>query len=379
MHSPHATRRPAAFTVVELLVVLAIVGVLAAILLPALQSARESARRTACQNHLRQLGLALLNHHDARQAFPPGWQGYESTRHEVSVGPGWSWVAHSLPYLEQRSLADQLDLSRSILDPRNDLARQTSLAGLRCPSAAGPAFFELKPAGSGSLGQFPTANYVANFGATRPQHCEALAGLGRQCTGEPYGGVFFHNSRVRLAEITDGTSVTILAGERKSDTEAEQSPVATWVGATWEAEGSFARVLGSAFHTWVSQRRSGTRVLQFTDYSSEHPGGTYFVYADGHVALVSRQIDHLAFVDLATREETYANLNGASDPPTPSGAIADASPPTSDPPSTAPTANPPAPTSLTPATGGTTMVYVGSGGCPCCRQIDYTRPVYLSP
>ena len=100
------TKRHRGFTLVELLVVIAIIGVLVALLLPAVQAAREAARRTECQNHLKQMGVALQNYHDSIKRFPSGgtvpWPGLvNSTTH--ALGPGGCWMFLILPFMEQQA------------------------------------------------------------------------------------------------------------------------------------------------------------------------------------------------------------------------------------------------------------------------------------
>lgn len=96
-----------ALTLVEILVVLAIVGVLASLLLPAVQQAREAARRATCQSHLRQLGLALHHFHDSRQVLPPsGWTIASSAN---PAGKFVGWRALILPHLEQAGLQELYD------------------------------------------------------------------------------------------------------------------------------------------------------------------------------------------------------------------------------------------------------------------------------
>ena len=94
------------FTLVELLTVIAIIGVLVGLLLPAVQTAREAARRSSCSNNLKQLGLGLLNHVDAKRVFPMGAQTWldsaEPTVNGVRYGGRrWSWFVYVLPYVEE--------------------------------------------------------------------------------------------------------------------------------------------------------------------------------------------------------------------------------------------------------------------------------------
>ncbi len=132
-----------AFTLVELLVVIAIVGILIGMLLPAVQAAREAARRIQCANHLKQMGLALHEYHDAHRLFPSG----------IVFPNRVFWTAMLLPHLEQTPLYQTLNFSLPFDDGAlpNGAACARMLPGFRCPSANSPSTYRFK----GSAIEFP--------------------------------------------------------------------------------------------------------------------------------------------------------------------------------------------------------------------------------
>ena len=171
-----------AFTLVELLVVIAIIGILIALLLPAVQAAREAARRMQCTNHLKQIGLAVHNFHDARKGLPPStvgntslatWQSADPFESEPGkMAPRASLFTLILPYLEQQSLYDfiagktsnfQWGLSNQVFWNTLSDAEQNSVLSLStylCPTRRGSAQAYL-----GKTGPEDTAwEYHASFG-----------------------------------------------------------------------------------------------------------------------------------------------------------------------------------------------------------------------
>lgn len=279
--------RRRAFTMIELLVVLAIVGVILAILLPAAQGARDAARRVQCKNNLKQLGLALHNYHDAYKSLPSGYVfGAEG-----EGGPGFGWVAVLLPYLDQKPLSEQIEWTSPVWSEANATWRTTIISTLVCP--ADP------PSGHGllQLGQdeFATTNYVASFG---PDGLESRPAVCR--------GVFGRNTKTRFAFIEDGLSHTFFVGERNNGPFVRKHASApafhyatTWPGVVpnWpDAPGENPHlVLFQARHVPHSPKSD------VQDASSPHPGGTHFLLGDGSVHFLSHSTDLGVYQALSTR------------------------------------------------------------------------------
>lgn len=128
----HASQRRQGFTLVELLVVIGIIAVLIALFLPARRTAREAARRSQCANNLKQIAVGLCNYADVYHALPPAYTV------DADGKPLHSWRTLLLPFLEQKPLFDQIDLSKAWDDPANAEALNTSVPAYRCPSAGCP-------------------------------------------------------------------------------------------------------------------------------------------------------------------------------------------------------------------------------------------------
>lgn len=273
------------FTIVEFLVVAAIVVTLVGIVLPAIQRTRESARRIQCTNNLRQVGLALDMYHQTHGALPPGWLS-ERTRHSA-----FGWAGRLLPYLDQSGLYARLDFDVRVNSSRNELARGTVVQPFCCPSDLMDSTFELlrEPSSTGaaqnpsSVAKLPSANYVGVFGNTDPDAVIARTG----------NGAFIGERSVRLNEFERGLSTTMIVGERT----AKKLPT-TWLGFVHCGEDAPARVVGGAMI------RPNYEEGDECDFDSRHPGVSNFLWGDGRVQSLASNVDSEHYRTLAVRSIT---------------------------------------------------------------------------
>lgn len=302
------SRKPA-FTLVELLVVIAVIGILIGLLLPAVQAAREAARRLSCVNNLKQISLAVINYHDQMRRFPSGYIRQSNDPNADRFKTGWGWGAAIQGQLDNRPLADQI-ARVTTLDPMGQSGIRTQLlATWRCPTDM-PIGLTCVPRVTQNMNPpIPTpenpnppdiqrpcigfaarANYVASFGASA---------VGAGAKGN---GLFFVDSNLAMRDVTDGTSNTFMAGERHVATGQ-----ATWVGVHWgESMGgtqynpdnltrySVDPLVMGSMHTKPNPG-SDSRA-----FGSKHTGGCNMSRIDASVAFVASSIDLVVWRGMAT-------------------------------------------------------------------------------
>ncbi len=275
-------RQRPAFTLTELLVVVGIIGVLLGLILPAVQRVRESAVRAECSNNLHQVALATHQYHDTMLRFPAGMRYSDGN----DQWPFMSWLAQLLPYLDQDALWNEtLSAYKEVSSPfpANNpphVGQTTVIKVFACP--ADPRAAEIQLAGPPINRQVALTSYLGVEGKDF-YTCD---------------GVLFKDSSVRMSEITDGTSRTLLAGERPPSTDF----VFGWwyAGAGQQATGSADMVLGveeqNVLPYYKAPCFSGVYLYgpgQITDqcdmfhFWSLHKGGANFAFADGSVRFLS--------------------------------------------------------------------------------------------
>lgn len=299
------------FTLVELLVVIAIIGVLVALLLPAVQAARESARRTQCTNNLKQVALSAHNHHDTFGRFPAGSLGTLPTSAATGVDTANDQligaIASLLPYMEQNAAAAMIqrnlkyDVRQSAWwnDASSMNAARMKTKVLICPSTnpyehqTDMTIVMQYPVETLPSGPNPNLINYYQYNMTDP----GGRSLGRTnylgCGGraadiagwENDKGVFYNRSDTKMANITDGTSNTLLFGEAIGG-KPTTSGGSRQYGYTWMGVGYLANFMGLSRNT-------------FSSFSSEHANVVQFALADGSVRSISRSVDNTQYLNAA--------------------------------------------------------------------------------
>jgi prepilin-type N-terminal cleavage/methylation domain-containing protein/prepilin-type processing-associated H-X9-DG protein len=311
-------RTRSGFTLIELLVVITIIGILIGMLLPAISSTREAARRLECSNKMKQLGVAAINFHSARRLFPPGYlavlppapptlDGKTDKNQYVGLIP------YLLPYLESNIVYRIIDPGMLKIDqdltfwwanPSTGTAAQTRLNDLICPTAPQTVPSQGKLAFQVCFPDPPLLQFGGQYFDTQqqdPNNALFVAQLGMTnylgsagrwgITGDPYydhyRGVFSDRSRVRVSDIKDGASKTLLLGESIGQMDGS----GLGLGFSWIGCGVMITDPGLG---------DGEHWYQF---SSRHPGTVTFCYADGSVHSVSKEIS----------SDVLSSLGGISD------------------------------------------------------------------
>jgi prepilin-type N-terminal cleavage/methylation domain-containing protein len=338
-----------AFTLVELLVVITIIGILIALLLPAVQSAREAARRMQCTNNLKQIALAAHNYGAAHEVLPPGailtgntpsylqtgTSNYDEFSEATSTANGMhgtSWMLQILPFLEQQALYDQWDFRRSVLS--NQAVAATDISAFYCPTRRTAVrqqdqavMFPRWNGWGGNPGWTRGGNdYGGCIGSQNAFTNPTTSNPKAQFCGVTYTyqypaqiGIFVANRATTFSDISDGLSNTILAGE---------VPRNQWTGAIpagqnatywapdhtnfdgWAAAGPntlfetgiYNTAAGKWYNNDVGQL-GGFNTFYFESAGSDHVGGAHFAMADGSVCFLSEDINIPIYMRLGAKAD----------------------------------------------------------------------------
>ncbi|MEZ6064085.1 MAG: DUF1559 domain-containing protein, partial [Planctomycetaceae bacterium] len=335
--NPELQHRPCrrGFTLIELLVVIAVIAVLMALLLPAVQQVREAARRTRCRNNLKQIGLALHNYHDTCGCLPSGYvTNYTNWRTTNDVAgdregfivsanriADWTWSAMILPQLEQSAAFSTLGINRrpagvALADPIAEKVLTSPLPVFRCPSDVGPPVIDgtrdvLSDVTGNGTGGATVNTMVSNYVGSSRGHDRSLHLVSAQQLGSE-AGLFGPNTNVRFRDMTDGTSNTIMAGERawsypgtdpRSGSGLQIDSRAALAIVTRSSRTPDRTCTGCGYTDSLATTGPGINSNNVIDafgnvahgriragYSSLHLGGAQFLLCDGGVRFISENV-----------------------------------------------------------------------------------------
>lgn len=254
------------FSVIEMIFVSLNIIVLLAVLIPMIADSREAARRTRCLNNLKQIGLGLVNYETTLGALPPGVVDDQGPITQERIGRRIGWMMQLLPFIEKSPVYQAARLDHSMFDLENTTATSTSPSTLFCPSSRGSSYA------------------ACHDDAERP-------------IDHHQNGVMFLNSHVRIEEIEDGSSNTLLVGEKLR--EPLQFP---W----WAGTRSTLRNTGSPINAKVDPQ-VWSDVMYVGGFASSHPGGSNFALADGSARFILETIDPVVYRRLGHRSDGELN------------------------------------------------------------------------
>jgi prepilin-type N-terminal cleavage/methylation domain-containing protein len=288
-------RSSRAFTLLELLVVLAIIAVLIGLLLPAVQKVREAANRMKCSSNLKNVGLALNHFENTYGKFPPCRIDGPFREAGVTAAVDHGWGGFILPFLEEAALALKYDWNLQHYVAANLRVASTHLKTLQCPSAE-PDRFYTSPLGlMGACTDYAPTQAV-DPGLARRDLIDAVGN---------YRGVMSPNAMTHLRDITDGTSNTLLlaedAGRPREWRVGHAGMDQTIDGGPWAGQLNPILVMGA---TPDGVSRGGPCALNCTndhEIYSFHPGGANIVSVDGSVHFLKAGIDIRILARLVTR------------------------------------------------------------------------------
>jgi prepilin-type N-terminal cleavage/methylation domain-containing protein/prepilin-type processing-associated H-X9-DG protein len=307
----HLSCSRAAFTLIELLVVIAIIAILVALIMPAVQSARESANRAQCQNNLKQLGLAAQEYHDAFNSFPAGWYcqvpTYDANGNLLSgdincatVGTPymnymWNGLTGLFLKIEQINLYNEINFNLYTTAPDNNTAVRRTISGFVCPSFRRPQTTNAgTTSAAGTIALLGPSDYRGNMGAgmvipSSANGCPVQDPTNPSCLVYD-NGVLYQNSTVNIADITDGTTTTVLLGESLTLS-------GVWSMAT-------TSVIRTNIDRTINKPIFYNGQNYYTYWMSKHPSMVNFGFCDGSVRVVTDGINKLVLNKIMTRAGT---------------------------------------------------------------------------
>ncbi|MEZ6143255.1 MAG: DUF1559 domain-containing protein [Zavarzinella sp.] len=302
-------RKRAAFTLIELLVVIAIIAILIGLLLPAVQKVREAANRAKCTNNLKQLGIALHAFHDANGALPPGAEEQVCPRSNSNCTTGFfagtSWIVHTLPYIEQDNIYRLYNFDLAHNNAANGTAVGMQVVkSIYCPSGPDPSKYRDPNAGTtnnpsthyyGIMGPGDlidnapnvvngvTYTYRVGNGATNG----AFSGHGMLTQYRDTTGSITTKYRIRLTDVTDGLTNTIMVGERSINLPTGQTnDYRSWIRGNNGGSGATKCVT----YPINSTNYNGSNNFNHISMASHHTGGCNFALGDGSVRFIRSSI-----------------------------------------------------------------------------------------